>query len=201
MIDRRTLTGALAAAATATLMPRLARAADIAKARNIVLVHGLFADGSCWTEVIPLLQGAGLNVTAVQNPLTTLPEAVASAERVLDRQETAAPGQFLRAADRPGRAIERRAGYAERGIDAAGVIVGSADDDVGYAVAIDVACAGNGEAREIGIRLALDLEALARGQRRAEIDQARKLRHGVPPERDRKLRQRIGRHRASTRKG
>jgi len=57
------------------------------KARNIVLVHGLFADGSCWSEVIARLQAAGLNVTAVQNPLTTLPEAVASAQRVLDRQD------------------------------------------------------------------------------------------------------------------
>jgi pimeloyl-ACP methyl ester carboxylesterase len=57
------------------------------KARNVVLVHGLFADGSCWTDVIARLQAAGLNVTSVQNPLTTLPEAVASAERVLARQD------------------------------------------------------------------------------------------------------------------
>ncbi len=57
------------------------------KARNVVLVHGLFADGSCWTEVIARLQAAGLNATSVQNPLTTLPEAVASAERVLARQD------------------------------------------------------------------------------------------------------------------
>src|SRR6476620_8083683 len=56
------------------------------KARNVVLVHGLFADGSCWSEVIARLQAAGLNVTCVQNPLTTLPEAVASAQRVLARQ-------------------------------------------------------------------------------------------------------------------
>jgi pimeloyl-ACP methyl ester carboxylesterase len=52
-----------------------------------VLVHGLFADGSSWSEVIPHLQVAGLNFTSVQNPLTTLPEAVASAERVLARQD------------------------------------------------------------------------------------------------------------------
>ncbi len=58
-----------------------------AKARNVVLVHGLFADGSCWSEVIARLQAAGLNTTAVQNPLTTLPEAVAAAQRVLDRQD------------------------------------------------------------------------------------------------------------------
>jgi pimeloyl-ACP methyl ester carboxylesterase len=56
-------------------------------ARNVVLVHGLFADGSCWSEVIARLQAAGLNATAVQNPLTTLPDAVASAERVLARQD------------------------------------------------------------------------------------------------------------------
>jgi pimeloyl-ACP methyl ester carboxylesterase len=52
----------------------------------VVLVHGLFADGSSWSEVIPLLQAEGLNVTSVQNPLTTLDEAVASAQRVLARQ-------------------------------------------------------------------------------------------------------------------
>jgi len=58
----------------------------LARARNVVLVHGLFADGSSWTEVIVRLQAAGLNVISVQNPLTTFPEAVASAKRVLDRQ-------------------------------------------------------------------------------------------------------------------
>jgi pimeloyl-ACP methyl ester carboxylesterase len=56
-------------------------------ARNVVLVHGLFADGSSWSEVIARLQAAGLNATAVQNPLTTLPEAVASVKRVLARQD------------------------------------------------------------------------------------------------------------------
>jgi pimeloyl-ACP methyl ester carboxylesterase len=61
--------------------------AEPTKASNIVMVHGLFADGSCWTEVIPRLQAVGLNVTSVQNPLTTLPEAVAAAQRVLDRQD------------------------------------------------------------------------------------------------------------------
>jgi pimeloyl-ACP methyl ester carboxylesterase len=47
----------------------------------------LFADGSSWSRVIPRLQAAGLNVTSVQNPLTTLPEAVDSALRVLARQD------------------------------------------------------------------------------------------------------------------
>ena len=52
------------------------------KARNVVLVHGLFADGPCWSQVIVRRQTAGLNATFVRNPLTTLPEAVASAERM-----------------------------------------------------------------------------------------------------------------------
>jgi len=55
--------------------------------KNVVLVHGLFADGSCWSEVIARLQAAGLNVTSVQNPLTTLDDAVAETQRVLDRQD------------------------------------------------------------------------------------------------------------------
>lgn len=85
MITRRTFGLTLAAAAAASaLAPRPVRAAP---ARNVVLVHGLFADGSCWSEVIPVLQAAGLNVTSVQNPLTTLDEAVAAAQRVLDRQD------------------------------------------------------------------------------------------------------------------
>jgi len=41
------------------------------EARNVVLVHGAWADGSSWTEVIARLQAAGLHVTAVQNPLTS----------------------------------------------------------------------------------------------------------------------------------
>src|SRR5580698_2670008 len=64
-----------------------AQSADPVKANNVVLVHGAWADGSSWSEVIPRLQAAGLHVTSVQNPLTTLPEAVASAERVLARQD------------------------------------------------------------------------------------------------------------------
>jgi pimeloyl-ACP methyl ester carboxylesterase len=94
MIDRRAFASGLAVTAAAALTPgaALAQAATAAAktppaARNIVLVHGLFADGSCWSEVIPRLQAVGLNVTSVQNPLTTLDEAVAAAQRVLARQD------------------------------------------------------------------------------------------------------------------
>jgi pimeloyl-ACP methyl ester carboxylesterase len=87
MMNRRMFTTALVAGAAASVLAGPAMAQSPAGARNVVLVHGLFADGSCWSEVIGRLQAAGLNATAVQNPLTTLDEAVASAERVLDRQD------------------------------------------------------------------------------------------------------------------
>jgi pimeloyl-ACP methyl ester carboxylesterase len=89
MMNRRTFSTALLAGAAASMVSTRGMAANAAppKARNVVLVHGLFADGSSWSEVIPRLQASGLNVTSVQNPLTTLPEAVASAERVLTRQD------------------------------------------------------------------------------------------------------------------
>ena len=87
MMSRRTFASVLAAGATAALMPGLARTAESSRARNIVLVHGLFADGSSWSEVIARLQAARMNVTSVQNPLTTLDDAVAETQRVLDRQD------------------------------------------------------------------------------------------------------------------
>jgi pimeloyl-ACP methyl ester carboxylesterase len=88
-MNRREFSLALAAGAATSLFSArgLATTPQAGRARNVVLVHGLFADGSCWTEVIGDLQGAGLNVTSVQNPLTTLPDAVASAQRVLNRQD------------------------------------------------------------------------------------------------------------------
>src|SRR5215472_7425758 len=89
MINRRAFSATLVAGAVGSLLSagEIGANAAAVKARNIVLVHGLFADGSCWSEVVARLQTRGLNVTAVQNPLTTLPEAVASAERVLARQD------------------------------------------------------------------------------------------------------------------
>jgi pimeloyl-ACP methyl ester carboxylesterase len=53
---------------------------------TVVLVHGAFADGSSWNEVIPLLQAKGLKVVAVQNPLTSLADDVAFANRAIDAQ-------------------------------------------------------------------------------------------------------------------
>jgi len=89
MMNRRAFSAALVTGAAASLISTHGMAANStpAKARNFVPAHGLFADGSCWSEVIARLQAAGFNATAVQNPLTTPPEAVASAKRVLARQD------------------------------------------------------------------------------------------------------------------
>jgi pimeloyl-ACP methyl ester carboxylesterase len=87
MERREFLTRVFAGSAATVLLSNLTTAATPAKAKNIVFVHGLFADGSCWTEVIMRLQARGFNCTSVQNPLTTLPEAVAAARAVLDRQD------------------------------------------------------------------------------------------------------------------
>src|SRR6202163_3238580 len=54
--------------------------------RNIVIVHGAWADGSSWSKVIPLLQAKGLHVVAVQNPLTSLADDVAATRRAIASQ-------------------------------------------------------------------------------------------------------------------
>jgi pimeloyl-ACP methyl ester carboxylesterase len=54
---------------------------------NIVLVHGAWADGSCWTQVIERLQASGYDVTAPQFPETSLAADVARLRQVLNRQD------------------------------------------------------------------------------------------------------------------
>ncbi len=51
--------------------------------KNVVLVHGAWADGTSWSKIIPLLKSAGLTVTAVQNPLTSLADDVATTKRAI----------------------------------------------------------------------------------------------------------------------
>jgi len=55
--------------------------------KNVVLVHGAFADGSGWHRVYDQLTERGYRVTIVQNPLTSLADDVAATHRVLDRQD------------------------------------------------------------------------------------------------------------------
>lgn len=67
-------------------------AQDAVPKKTVVLVHGLFADGSgSWRKIIPLLQAKGLNVVAVQNPLTSIADDAAATKRAID----AAPGQVI----------------------------------------------------------------------------------------------------------
>ncbi len=63
--------------------PVFAQSSDFHRVRNVILVHGAWADGSSWSKVIPLLQEKGLHVTAVQLPLTSLAEDVATVKRAL----------------------------------------------------------------------------------------------------------------------
>lgn len=90
MFFRRTLFAGLAAGA-ALSVTRPVFAATPPKVRprvrNVVLVHGAYADGSSWSEVIPLLQQAGLNVTAVQNPLMSLEDDCNYTRRALALQD------------------------------------------------------------------------------------------------------------------
>ena len=54
---------------------------------NILLVHGAWADGSCWSGVIERLQADGYHVTAPQFPMTSLADDVARLRQVLDLQD------------------------------------------------------------------------------------------------------------------
>ena len=65
--------------------------ASLCAAVSIVLVHGAFADGSSWADVMAALQARGCQVAAVQNPLTSLADDVAATRAVVERQ----PGKVL----------------------------------------------------------------------------------------------------------
>jgi pimeloyl-ACP methyl ester carboxylesterase len=91
-MNRRLFNGIVAAGVLSAVLPRIGKtqgapgAKSVPMAKNAVLVHGLYADASCWLDVIPYLQSAGLNVTAVQNPLTSLEEDSAAVRRILALQ-------------------------------------------------------------------------------------------------------------------
>lgn len=82
-----TFAAVLATASSAALAQPTAATKVVEKATNVVLVHGAWADGSSWANVIPYLQAAGLKVTAVQNPLTSLEDSAAATRRALALQD------------------------------------------------------------------------------------------------------------------
>ena len=73
-----------AGAAALTLVAGVAMAAPV---KNIVLVHGAWADGSGWKGVYDILTKDGYHVSIVANPDTGIPDDVAATQRVLDRQD------------------------------------------------------------------------------------------------------------------
>jgi pimeloyl-ACP methyl ester carboxylesterase len=76
----------IAAAATASIVgPGGAAHAQQVQAKNVVLVHGAFADGSGWRGVHDQLVSGGYRVTIVQNPLTSLADDVVATQRALAR--------------------------------------------------------------------------------------------------------------------
>ena len=85
-MNRRTLIGAFAAGAALPLLNQVASSQPSPKTKNVVFVHGLFADGSSWSKIIPRLQEKGINCTSVQNPLTSLQEASDAARRAIALQ-------------------------------------------------------------------------------------------------------------------
>ncbi|MFL9924010.1 alpha/beta hydrolase [Herbaspirillum lusitanum] len=96
MLNKRTFLktalSAVAASVTMLLIAHDAMAQDAAAVtppaiHNVVLVHGAYADGSCWAEVIERLQKAGMHVTAVQNPLSSLADDVDATRRILALQD------------------------------------------------------------------------------------------------------------------
>jgi len=73
---------------------------------NIVLVHGAWADGSSWSRVIPLLEAKGLHVDAVQLPLTSQADDVATVQRAIARVD----GRLVLVAHSYGGAVITQAG-------------------------------------------------------------------------------------------
>ncbi|MBW4579887.1 MAG: alpha/beta hydrolase [Tildeniella nuda ZEHNDER 1965/U140] len=82
----------------------------MSKVKNVVLVHGFWADGSCYSEIIPTLLAEGYEVIAVQNPLTSLADDVTATKRALARIE----GQCLLVGHSWGGFVITEAGNDER---------------------------------------------------------------------------------------
>ncbi|UIJ72580.1 alpha/beta fold hydrolase [Aurantimonas sp. HBX-1] len=82
-----TMMAALTAATLAATTEAPRAEASSPPVKNVVLVHGAFADGSGWRGVYDELTQRGYRVTIVQNPLTSLADDVAATKRALDRQD------------------------------------------------------------------------------------------------------------------
>jgi pimeloyl-ACP methyl ester carboxylesterase len=87
----------LAVRLTSTVMALIAvnlvhaRDDSVVRTKDVILVHGAWADGSSWSKVIPLLESRGFHVTAVQLPLTSVADDVAVVKRAIELD----PGPLL----------------------------------------------------------------------------------------------------------
>src|SRR6202035_3256746 len=87
---RRNLLAAFLCAPLVSLIlpsPGLSQAPLKEPVKNVVLVHGAWADGSSWSKLLPLLQAKGLHAVAVQNPLSSIADDVASTNRLINAQD------------------------------------------------------------------------------------------------------------------
>jgi len=101
---------------------------SFAQNATIVLVHGAWADGSCWQNIILPLQQEGLKVTCAPIPLTSLTDDIAALERVIERTQRTRGPVLL-------------AGHAYAGA----VIAGAKDDQVESLVYVAALAPAEGE--------------------------------------------------------
>ena len=95
MVRKHVLTVQFLLIATLGLVATRGAVAQPKTTSNIILVHGAWADGSSWSRVIPLLEARGFNVTAVQLPLTSLADDVATTRRAIARVVGQHPGPIV----------------------------------------------------------------------------------------------------------
>ena len=86
-MNLKILAVATAAAMTLASTANAAAPKTSEAARNVVLVHGGFVDGSGWQKVYNILKKDGYNVTIVQNPTTSLADDVAFTKRAIAQQD------------------------------------------------------------------------------------------------------------------
>jgi pimeloyl-ACP methyl ester carboxylesterase len=89
------LTAGFRSVGFAQQLPETSRDNSNRGVKNIVLVHGAWADGSSWSRVIPLLEAHGYHVVAAQLPLTSLADDDAATERAIARITKLYPGPVL----------------------------------------------------------------------------------------------------------
>lgn len=99
--------------------------AEGARKATIVLIHGAFADGSAWSHVIPRLEDDGYDVIAVQNPLTSFADDVATTKRVIDAQQ----GPVVVVGHSYGGAVMTRAAFGASNVKALVYVAAFAPDD------------------------------------------------------------------------